>query len=1577
MDDITTLININNQIESKFIDEDRQKYIKQNLIPEIYRELNLNDRTLLTEGLILILNFIYLKFNLSDDQIFWNQLTQNENQDLRAFLNMLLPYIREDENDAKKHKLRNLEDIYLSHKKNDLNPEYTYSTAQFNRVKIVDHKTELIPYRHQYFVQNCLLLLSSIETCSHKLYNNFVDVVPLINHKQNNLFTQTVKKLEDPSYPLINGYLDPRPGLPLSDLYNVISNCFYEQVKQNKWLIYDLVDSDGNIVGVLSYLEKIFDLKPLWDQIPFKKLSNQNLFRANLNDFLSPNTKQGYDVLNYFYYFFQKYYAEADELERKGLLKRIDFNTENEEDPDEDEFNQLRPKSSKSLERVPVEHIYQFMLTQFHQFKRTWYYYQLYILKQPYFTNFTLTKSNQKYNVTYKNVFNYAKSMVHLYSEDAIPIRFAKLWTGLVPEFIDQFQFRIRDQQELRLNNPQTLWFNISNNLKRLYPKEPEKRILDINFYVKKSIQLNLADIIFETLIYQGLLSQFVPNSSISNQRVYEITRSSNEKINNDYQAYYYLTGEPYTKDFLLSLKSSNWQLTYALNWVSQINFYHHYINCRVMFITGATGVGKSTQVPKLLMYSLQMINYNLNGSVVCTEPRIPPTIGNATEISQQLGVPIRTEDKTYKRPIDTSNYYVQYKYAEGQHTSQDKAKLLLTTDGTLLVQLKKEPFMCFSQKDQNGITEFYAGNIYDVLIVDEVHEANTNMSLILTLVRDAIHINNSLKLVLISATMEDDESIYRRYYRMINDNRAYPLNLYIVENKLDRINIDRRIHISPPGKTTRFPVYAYYLSEAESKEVTPENYRERGVAKTLEVVRQHPQGDVLLFVATTFDIDQSQNELNRETPRDTLCVGFHGQMTEEEKDFVINIDKRLKTYTRYKEDINLPENEVSRRVPIGTYKRAIIIATNVAEASLTLASIKYVIDTGYVNAVIYDPLTEQSVAKRLPVSHTSSVQRMGRVGRVSAGYFYALYSQEKVALIKTSYQIANTDISSSILDLLKKDINDPPIINSQNDINNPSVMEQFSQLIRNNEDSEKFISYNHLINDQYIYYDSKGKVLYKYHGNEEGESYYPFKSRALSGYDSDQLQDNTGQFYIIHPDENIVDREPYSGRFISLKNSSSVDDQYYYFALLLNDIDVEESEEKAYRQMRDKFKQDSAILPKVFLILNDAVRLSLVIQIQNEYITSNVSSIMSQLKLEYNLDLFKSSNSFLWYLYGVANSLDEDILGLICMANEVTNSGNLFKGKIPFDAEGDIHYLWSLWKTFKRIMNQFQLTQINLLNLKNNYQRLFKDYERKNSSQLLSYDQYSILNSLDKSNRFDFEDYLKTVKPQNLIEKKNVERVIDLIQKTVGPQGVTNQFVENVVNCYLKSIYTLNLKQYSDNADITDNLKWVKEHLNFKSASQNPDQAWAAIRDAYIRAYSNNLIYNAHTHTHTVYINITTGMIYNPNLIFRTQQELSTLALKTRYLIYYSTPMTPKGSVTLLTPVNINTVFSANPIFYYQLLYNQKFNRIKQKLYAHQEQRLIFNELQLQELRRYYNKEHLLEYIDRIGDLQLKQEFQ
>lgn len=157
------------------------------------------------------------------------------------------------------------------------------------------------------------------------------------------------------------------------------------------------------------------------------------------------------------------------------------------------------------------------------------------------------------------------------------------------------------------------------------------------------------------------------------------------------------------------------------------------------------------------------------------------------------------------------------------------------------------------------------------------------------------------------------------------------------------------------------YPVSVYY-----SNEPVP-NYVQAVVDTSIKIHEKMPLGDVLAFV-----------------------IGL------EQIDLIVS---QLKEYTNQREDLkllilpmhgSLPNNEqikVFRPTPRGM--RKVVIATNIAETSITIPGIVYVIDTGFVKAQWFNPDTLTNSLVVVPISKASAVQRAGRAGRVRSGYVY------------------------------------------------------------------------------------------------------------------------------------------------------------------------------------------------------------------------------------------------------------------------------------------------------------------------------------------------------------------------------------------------------------------------------------------------------------------------------------------------------------------------------------------------------------------------------------------------------------
>ena len=824
-------------------------------------------------------------------------------------------------------------------------------------------------------------------------------------------------------------------------------------------------------------------------------------------------------------------------------------------------------------------------------------------------------------------------------------------------------------------------------------------------------------------------------------------------------------------------------------------------------------------------------------------------------------------------------------------------------TDGTLLEEVKKLPFLTRAinkrglfDKDQKKISwvkEYTADLRYDVVIVDEAHEHNTNMDLILTLVRESCYTNNRLKLVIISATMEDDEPIYRRFYRKINDNRAYPLSSMIAFNGLDRANMDRRIDISKPRATTQFKVKDHFLfemvdegilSKQDADNINEGNFVDWGIKVTVSVLKRTDKGHLLLFMTGRADIDKSVEEINKQTPSNIICFAYRGELTESERDFVTKINENLPTFTG-------PKKINGQSVPSGTYDRAVIIATNAAEASITVSGLMYVVDTGYAKVNIYDPITQISSLVTMMISFTSSRQRRGRVGRTAPGDVYYLYNEEKVRDNRTAYKIADENIRDTLVDLLKLEPSDYPIITMENDVNNLKLLNKISKLSESKSNSnEQFVLervfknlgiYFQIIIKQYMLLEESESLddyekFYTYYGvgscsdkritdyqsseyltlNHDDYHYQKDElvhSRCHTGFDTDILEDPTSKlsFYIIHPDENIICRNPFTGMMISIKKSKSVSSAYYHLVCSQLGLFKKKNLNKCF-QIKN-FDFDNFDLPKYDMFMNDAKSLSLVIETDSDifdspsirletvqygiirdiliayydYINSSVYHPNQRIILKSGptdkinqakkitggkIDVLSDYNHLLWYLYSVPFGLGMDVLAMCCLFGADTrfktwvedpdvSSAKKFLN-MGHNPQGDIYFFWTIWLSIKK-----ELLSNNLLDGLNIDERtkiefiLLKDLYT-NHQLIPNINNYLILDSMSKSGTLNtLDEYYSYIKLKVTLET-NIQLTYKIPITSIA-NNISKKFmlksdiIEKFILTYLTTISEVNRAEW------------------------------------------------------------------------------------------------------------------------------------------------------------------------------------
>jgi len=1046
-------------------------------------------------------------------------------------------------------------------------------------------------------------------------------------------------------------------------------------------------------------------------------------------------------------------------------------------------------------------------------------------------------------SLSLKYIYEYAKSFLY-YTDNKTktPKKLPKYWKSCSEddkvEFLRKINYKHNDKKEVNLELIED-WFNIKlilqtanlnmanedsivldNNMLRDIKKSIRDTLMRINYIIFVMCTDKIIQLVFEAMIFNGRLSYFNPHERITNESI--ITHDRKILIPQDLKkstlsydrsyyknAYYYLTNETY--DTVHSLNQDNkpvkyydtlteeydgdkWYTMYAMNWISQINFFHKYINNRVIFVTGGTGVGKSSQIPKLLLYALKAIDYNNNGSVVCSQPRITPTQKNADTIASQMGVPIpvykandltnmldsiETSLKTKIKPY-TNNLFIQYETSANKHPTHNQncnhLVLKMITDGRLLAGLDN-PLL---KRTKKLASDYAPDNKYDIIIIDESHEHNKNMDILLTKLRYGVYFNNQVKLVIISATMDNDEPIYRRYYRHIDDNRMFPLNDNLRRYNLDRHNVDRRIHISPPGQSTR-----YNIEEVYDPTLDP----------IMEINRlinnDSGEGNILYFQPSMAEINGEIEKLHSILPDHVIALPFHSDIKDFQRKIIENLDSEL---PKLKIDRNLPFFDLTKedlKKGDNKYTRVVIVATNIAEASITFP-LKYVFDSGKQKQSVYDYTSNSSKIIETPITETSREQRKGRVGRIYAGKIYYLYEPNFTKNSTMKYEMSISNVCYDLYDLLTTVNTNTQLFSASENPNNPtSTQKDIAKIQVKNSSLYDIIVNQYFINNRF----------YNYFGDKECYDYIndELLNVFVNGYPLEYITDDKGMFYIIHPEELHIKRN-----IVGNIRDIILDDEYNKHIQI-------KYENKSYRIISKKIMAFWNILTEnLFMVIYKR---------QNSIIYKKTSLGMNCVNIKKELSKLSKTDLDIRYiislLYSYAFNISEEVSRLICMY-VATNfdimqiiSGTFVNNKYKSDIEAfktvnknnksDNHVILKIldnlhkeclnnvFKEYKkarkqRIKDKFakkhmkldesididnldDFTEIHFIENEPEKHSLLEEFSKKN------YIKYNVLlkyiTTYNKLNKI-LENYNKNIELSNNINLFKIERITNLLKKQI-----------------------------------------------------------------------------------------------------------------------------------------------------------------------------------------------------------------
>lgn len=1061
------------------------------------------------------------------------------------------------------------------------------NTIRTSRNKMYINWIDILPYRYDTYEETPLFIntKNNFNEKSHSLFDPIIDY-PYDKIKNDDAINNSYKKLSGLDVEDIYNTIS-------LDLYDSIIRYKWmifdiNTVNKNENIYLPLISLLFNMLPLNTICENIewWELKD--DQHAHFTERWNTLLTAYEKNYeitgdITLNANSIKTIVKSIIVFFDRKYSKIINMMKneKGYIP-IDQNKQllfdNIDDYDEHMKNVNQQTILTTALSIKPMYIYDFIYECVQGFKLTLYSNHLMNEKKTAFLTRGALVENNGVQTTYKNVYNFCKSFVHekkiIDNEDAIGkdirysheyVRYPKTWC----ELDDNQQNNII--KRLNRDDPNFTWFNISRNMYHLFKMAniqgtreslyPEIKERMKNIYL--TILWYLPNILFEAMICKGILSYIAAENDLTDNIKYDFGDPNKKKLfvekisskrfykGNPYgsNSFYYLTNKSYsqTGNYHLKLKgddikqydyfdicsnvSTAWYISTTYHWIAQIGFCHRFINNRVNYITGGTGAGKSTQVPKMYIYYLKAIDNILDPTVVVTVPRTNVATGVSDFISKELSVPIKIykkydDEKEYNEIRSLTNYYVQYKHMRDEHIDDGfYPKIRFVTDGSVLQDVK-DPLLKKKRFIDNQ-TVYLQNNKYDVVIIDEAHEHNTNMDLILSLTKNATFYNNKIRLVIMSATMDADEPIYRRFYRNINDNRKYPLSNWIKKHKLDRINTERRFHISSPDETTRFKIHEFYKPKVNSNNL---------VAK---IINSSTSGDILLFKSGTFEINEAIEYLNSEgvMPNDVIALPYHAQLPDFCRNFIDKIHETLPSL-RINKNINIANVNPASIDGLTTgnnyYKRCVLVATNIAEASISIPTLKFVVETGQEKTMVFDFEKRANVLRTNYITDASRLQRKGRVGRVSSGTVYYTYEEGQLKNNMKQFNIAVQDINQSVMLELLRDPNDIPIFTEL--INKIVTGHNLSNLILDEKNIINLIRSDYKSNNKFV--ESIIKIfinqyviqnkLYDYYGNDKHYDYvnqkFPPKIYS-SGFDIEQLTDKYGEFYIIHPDELKIKR--------------------------------------------------------------------------------------------------------------------------------------------------------------------------------------------------------------------------------------------------------------------------------------------------------------------------------------------------------------------------------------------------------------------------------------------------------------------
>ena len=400
-----------------------------------------------------------------------------------------------------------------------------------------------------------------------------------------------------------------------------------------------------------------------------------------------------------------------------------------------------------------------------------------------------------------------------------------------------------------------------------------------------------------------------------------------------------FLTNKEYSKEYKeLATKWSNLPLYQSKSQIKKL--FDLFTKNQIILVISGTGSGKTVLIPKFLLKYFFMINKPL----IEKDDKLKKNYNSVVIVTNPKILSTQENALYNAKTLDVKiGEEVGYKYKGVDNMVSSKTKLIYATDGIILAQLLKGDKLL--------------SNIQG-LIIDEIHERQVPIDILLYLIKYIVLHRPEFKIIIMSATVNAD--IFKKFYEKDNI-------------KFDSISISGQ---------SNYPITSYYMQPGDK--INFYNFMDVGIAFIFKILTESTTGDILMFVTTQRETEIGCNKFKKLCPNNKTisdkcntyyCIEVYGKMTDDSRQLAISKDL-------YKKSNN--------------YKRKIIFTTNVAESSLTIEGIVYIIDCGLELISYFDYIKYCNVLEKQFITKAQIKQRMGRAGRTQPGICYHLYTEDK-----------------------------------------------------------------------------------------------------------------------------------------------------------------------------------------------------------------------------------------------------------------------------------------------------------------------------------------------------------------------------------------------------------------------------------------------------------------------------------------------------------------------------------------------------------------------------------------------------